>query len=98
MCQSDLIFLARFGAAHEGGPFDLDVIGGDRVIAGYYVLCFIEQRRVGFGVDDDVVVFFLINPYRVIHQIFFIRDIVLVRRYGFFVDQAGVFGNCRFLF
>ena len=57
VCQSDLIFLARFGAAHEGGPFDMDIVGGDGVVAYYDVLCFIEQRRIGFRIDDDVVFF-----------------------------------------
>lgn len=57
MCESDLIFLARFGAAHESSPFDLDIVGGDGVVACYDVLCFIEQRRIGFRIDDDVVVF-----------------------------------------
>ena len=33
MCESDLIFLARFVAAHESSPFDLDIVGGDGVVA-----------------------------------------------------------------
>ncbi len=42
--------------------------------------------------------FFLIDAHGVIHQVFFIRDIVLIRRYGFFAVRLAFFGIVLFSF